>query len=122
MDSKSLTNMSSVGVSPQISIIGRYASFSDCLDFIYRNPNIKVDVISASYGIGSSWFDEIQELMDLGVVIVKSIGYAQSNCAAPQYRHIDGFIVVGDYKPSFFIMPNPPKHYNEHYSNILHIL
>lgn len=100
----SLTHMSSVGIAPSTMLIGRPDGVFDCLNYLHSHPELTVNVITASYRI---MYDTLTEnafrvmIEDMGITIVKSRSYDQMNGNAARYGYIDGFIVVGDYRPDY---------------------
>jgi len=98
-----LTNMSSVGVAPSTMLIGRGTNVLDCLAYLISHPELNVAVINASFPILYSvvYENAFQEMIDMGVTITKSRGYDYNGSEAPMYGYLDGFIVVGDYRPDY---------------------
>lgn len=100
----SLTHMSSVGIAPSTMLIGRPTGVFDCLSYLHSHPLLIVNVITASYRIN---YDTLTEnafrvmIEDMGITIVKSRSYDQMNGTEARYGYIDGFIVVGDYRPDY---------------------
>lgn len=102
-----ISNLSSVGVAPRTMLIGRPGDVSYCLDYLRSHPELNITVVTASYAIHYNentrrHFETM--IYDMGITIVKSRGYNDNLSTAPRYGCLEGFIVVGDYRPDYRVM------------------
>lgn len=104
MAESELTNLSSVGVAPQTNLIGMEANVFTCLDYLHIYSELQPIVLNASYTISftPTQLDAFEELIDMGVTIVKSRGYGDNPSQSCMYGNLlEGFINIGDYRPDY---------------------
>lgn len=104
-----ITHLSSVGVAPQTTLIGKPPNVFRLLSFLNSNQELIPSVVSISYSQpssnwnGSSLLDAYQVLIDMGITVVSSRGYNRASYSSMFGHMLDGYICVGDYRPDWMI-------------------